>query len=54
MLTWQTALEQKNTEFQIEHSLNGIRFNKLGIVAAHNNAGGGSYIFVDEQPHAGQ
>ncbi len=53
LLSWQTATEQNNKEFQIERSEDGT-FKKLGTVISKNNISGGKYTYVDAHPISGQ
>ncbi len=38
ILDWATASEQNNKQFDVERSLNGISFNRIGVVAAVGNS----------------
>ena len=53
LLTWQTATEQNNKEYQIERSSDGITFNKIGVVISNNNISGSRYSYVDAHPLSG-
>lgn len=53
-LNWQTASEQNNSHFEVQHSINGIYFETIGIV----NGNGTTtevfdYHFVDKNPSNG-
>ena len=50
LLTWQTATEQNNKEYQIERSSDGVTFKKIGVVASKNNLSGSKYTYVDAYP----
>jgi hypothetical protein len=53
-LTWQTASEENNNYFDVEHSINGTTFKKIGTVAgAGNSTTTLNYNFYDEQPAYG-
>ncbi len=53
-LTWQTAQEINNDYFQIEHSLNGRDFEKVGIVKGSiNSSTPKSYSFFHKKNNAG-
>lgn len=53
-LTWQTATETDNNYFQIERSLNGIKFVSFGRVNSQGNTTSGfSYSFIDSFPQRG-
>ncbi len=54
ILSWQTASEQNNDYFQIEHSLDGRQFNSIGSVKSYGNSTDPqSYKFVHPNPSAG-
>lgn len=46
-LKWQTENEINTSSFEIEKSLNGRDFTKIGTVLTHNNAGVNNYSFDD-------
>jgi alpha-tubulin suppressor-like RCC1 family protein len=51
LLTWQTATETNNQGFEIERSLNGIDFEKLGFLKGVGNSNQiQSYRFIDANP----
>ena len=50
-LNWKTSYEQNALEFQVERSLNGKDFSKIGTVPAANITNGKTYSFID--PNAG-
>jgi len=52
-LSWQTATELNNKEYQIERSNNGITFNKLAVVSSANNPNGNVYTYIDAIPQNG-
>ena len=52
-LTWQTAEELSNKEYQIERSNNGLTFNTLAIVKSANSPNGSNYSYVDARPQSG-
>jgi uncharacterized repeat protein (TIGR01451 family) len=35
LLSWKTAQEKNNDHFEVERSLDGVRFEKVGVVAGH-------------------
>jgi uncharacterized repeat protein (TIGR01451 family) len=48
LLTWRTAQEKNNDRFEVERSLDGVRFEKVGEVAGHGNSTTArQYRFVD-------
>lgn len=49
-LSWKTASETNNSHFEIEKSLNGIDFNKIGDIKAK---GAGDYFYIDASPLIG-
>ena len=53
-LFWTTSSEVNHKSFEIERSLNGFNFEKLGIVNSHGNSEiEANYSFVDMQPSVG-
>jgi hypothetical protein len=54
LLTWQTASEQNNKEYQIERSADGVTFNTIEVVASKNNLSGSHYTSVDAYPLFGR
>lgn len=53
-LRWSTSQEKNSKEFVIEHSINGIDFQKIGTVAAAGNSDRiNNYQFTDFHPRAG-
>jgi len=53
-LTWSTTLEENSRLFDVERSVNGINFTKIGTVAAKGfSSVKTDYIFDDKQPAAG-
>ena len=49
-LNWSTSFEQNSRGFEIEKSLDGINFRKIGFVAAAGNSNATrSYSFIDPQ-----
>lgn len=46
-LNWQTEEEQVTREYQLERSLNGRDFNRIGIVTATGSSNGATYDFPD-------
>ncbi|MGN7889836.1 glycoside hydrolase family 44 protein [Dyadobacter endophyticus] len=53
VLLWSTAEEVNNQGFEIERSLNGVRFEKIGFVPGKISASARvDYQFVDKQPLA--
>ena len=53
LLNWQTALEINNDHFEIERSLDGVRFERIGNVKATNFSNGSKYEFEDKQYNEG-
>ena len=47
VLTWTTSFEQNVKEFQVEKSVDGVNFQKIGTVPAASIANGRQYSFVD-------
>ena len=48
LLTWTTAQEKNNDHFDVERSLDGVSFGKVGEVAGHGNSTAAlDYRFVD-------
>lgn len=48
VLNWKTANEINTNSFDVEKSLDGISFKKIGKVLSYNTAGVHDYIFTDE------
>jgi hypothetical protein len=48
-LNWSTAFEQNNRGFEIEKSLDGINFRKIGFVVGAGNSNTINYSFTDPQ-----
>jgi uncharacterized repeat protein (TIGR03803 family) len=54
LLTWKTAQENNSERFEIERSVNGITFDRIGSVAAAGNTNWlTSYSFTDNDPASG-
>jgi hypothetical protein len=53
LLTWETANETKVKHFEIEHSVNGASFSKIGTVDATNKIEQNNYQFTDRNPATG-
>jgi hypothetical protein len=54
LLTWQTAREQQNAGFHLEHSTDGLRWTGIGFVAGQGAATVIQlYSFLDEKPLPG-
>ncbi len=54
LLSWTTTSETQSDRFEIEHSVNGKSWEKLGTVAARGESSGLSvYSFTDEISHQG-
>lgn len=53
MLKWNTANEINMSRFEIEHSIDGRNFEKVGIVNAANQPGNHSYQFTHQSLDAG-
>lgn len=54
-LNWETATEQHTSHFEIERSLNGVDFEKVGeVMAAGHSQELLSYQFIDMEPIEGQ
>lgn len=50
-LNWATATETNNDYFEVQHSLNGIDFTKIGIVNGNGNSSQNiNYNFIHSQP----
>ncbi len=52
VVTWQTVNERNVAYFEVLHSIDGIRFTKIGVVNA-NNSTLNKYTFKHEQPAFG-
>ncbi len=52
-LNWQTATEINAQQYDIERSIDGVTFDKIGSVNATNNTSGSSYSFIDNEPFDG-
>lgn len=53
-LNWNTASEKNNDYFQVERSLDGLKFEKIGQVSGNGNSSTPiSYQFIDAQPLSG-
>ncbi|MFK7946914.1 MAG: LamG-like jellyroll fold domain-containing protein [Saprospiraceae bacterium] len=51
LLTWQTASEENNRGFEVERSIDGINFEKIGFIAGNGTTVEVSnYNFFDENP----
>lgn len=50
LLTWNTANEQNNKNFEIQSSQNGTNFNTAGIVSS-KGSGAHAYYFEDAKPN---
>jgi hypothetical protein len=53
LLSWKTDNEINTSHFDVERSINGINFIKIGTVAAFNRPGVNQYTFDDLYPAAG-
>ncbi|MFT3911970.1 MAG: T9SS type A sorting domain-containing protein [Ferruginibacter sp.] len=54
LLNWQTSSEQNSARFDIERSIDAIRFEKIGSVkAAGNSSSQINYSFIDHAPKNG-
>jgi hypothetical protein len=53
LLSWKTANETKVKHFEIEHSVNGANFSKIGTVDAANKVAQNNYQFTDRNPATG-
>lgn len=51
-LNWSTATEINADKFELEKSVDGERFEKIGELAAANANGGHQYSFADDSRHA--
>ena len=49
-LTWQTASEKDNAQFNIQRSTNNQTWQTIGTVKATNNPSGAKYNFTDDAP----
>lgn len=55
VLSWTTLTETNNNYFTVEHSIDGVEFDEIGIVAgAVNSTEVINYEFVHENPFAGE
>ncbi|WP_254560989.1 T9SS type A sorting domain-containing protein [Dyadobacter diqingensis] len=55
LLTWTTTAEANSDRFEVEHSLNGKNWNRIGIVASYGESKVlRSYSFVDANPARGE
>ncbi len=53
-IEWATASEQNNDRFEIERSLDGIKFSKMATVSGHGTTSAPQrYIAYDHNPHDG-
>ncbi|MDW3649608.1 MAG: T9SS type A sorting domain-containing protein [Bacteroidia bacterium] len=52
-LDWSTSLEINSDRFEIERSLDGISFQRIGTVASTGGADGETYRFFDRTPEKG-
>ncbi len=50
LVRWQTSNEQNVNRYEVEKSIDGIRFEKTGTVAAGNTGNAGNYQFIDNAP----
>lgn len=51
VLNWSTATEQNTTDYKVQHSINGVNWNDIGIVAAAGNSNTvQQYNFIDQNP----
>jgi hypothetical protein len=54
VISWSTAMEQNNDRFEVERSLDGRVFSKIGTVQSQGNSTEQqAYSFVDEHPMQG-
>jgi len=54
MLNWETATEVRNYGFDVEKSIDGKNFNKLGFVQGNGNSNSNKYYsFEDNSPETG-
>ena len=54
MLNWETAMEINNSHFDIEKSIDGKQFEKIGVVEGHGSTlEQQTYRFIDENPNNG-
>ena len=53
LLTWQTATEQNNKEYQIERSGDGNTFKEIASTQSKNSVSGSRYSYVDTHPLSG-
>ncbi len=53
-LHWKTANEQPNVFFEVEKSLDGVHFEKIGQVSSKQLASGSEYDFIDKELFAGK
>lgn len=52
-LRWETANEQNTSHFEVERSIDGSNFTKIGTQASHNTPGEHSYSATDYAPANG-
>lgn len=54
ILNWKTAAEWNNKYYVVERSVNGARYDSIGVVtASQNGSNGGSYTFTDASVKSG-
>jgi Secretion system C-terminal sorting domain len=54
LLSWSTATEQNTKDYKVQHSINGVNWNDIGIVPAAGNSNTvQQYNFVDQNPASG-
>lgn len=52
-LSWKTATEQGTKLFEVERSVDGLKYENIGAVNAKNIGNGAAYSFIDLMPSAG-
>ncbi|HNP22509.1 MAG TPA: PKD domain-containing protein [Panacibacter sp.] len=51
LLNWKSATEQNSSQYEVERSFDGARFDKIGAVKSMNNATGAAYQYRDDISH---
>ncbi len=52
-LNWTTSSESNMQSYQVEHSVNGVQFTNVGVLAARNNQAAYTYSFKHNAPAKG-
>ena len=53
MVTWNVSYESNMIKYEVERSINGRTFNKIGEVASRNLTSASTYSFFDPNPNNG-